>query len=336
MRPARASRAGWVAAAALAASLAGCAAGKPAPPMPDASTNLASAAPPVPPGLDSERLKDGETLRQFYASVEDHLTANGRLRREAAPADAPYSNADLVRDFDNIALKDEYTDLNGSYAHVERPAALRRWEKPVRVGVISGASMSPEDAARDRANVAGFTRRLAHLTGRDVAMGQGSDVNFLVVFMDSAERPAVADAVRAMYPGVAASATAALRDTPVDIFCANYATFDPAMPSTYATVVVLIRAEHPPLTRLSCVNEEMAQAMGLPNDSSLARPSLFNDDLEFAVLTDHDATLLRMLYDPRLRPGMTADEVRPLLPQIAADARQAQQYDERMTVANAN
>ena len=47
---------------------------------------------------------------------------------------------------------------------------------------------------------------------------------------------------------------------------------------------MLIRAEHPPLTRLSCVHEEMAQAMGLPNDSPDARPSLFNDDLEFALL----------------------------------------------------
>ncbi|MFO1141327.1 MAG: DUF2927 domain-containing protein [Amaricoccus sp.] len=339
MRHGRASRAAsWAAAAALSATLAGCAAGKPAePPMPDASTNLARAAAPAPPSLDGEQLKDGETLRQFYASVEDHLTANGRLRREAAPADAPYSNDDLVRDFDNIALKDEYTDLNGSYTHVERPALLRRWEKPVRVGVISGASMSPEEAARDRANVAAFTRRLAHLTGRDVAMGQGGDVNFLVVFMDSAERPVVAEQVKALYPGVAPSAATALRDTPVDIFCANYATFDPQAPSTYATVVVLIRAEHPPLTRLSCVNEEMAQSMGLPNDSSLARPSLFNDSLEFALLTEHDAVLLRMLYDPRLRAGMSADEIRPLLPQIAADARQAQLRDERtMVVAEAN
>ena len=77
---------------------------------------------------------------------------------------------------------------------------------------------------------------------------------------------------------------------------------------------MLIRAEHPPFTRLSCVHEEMAQAMGLPNDSPEARPSLFNDDLEFALLTEHDAILLRMLYDPRLRPGMTSAEARPLLP----------------------
>jgi hypothetical protein len=128
----------------------------------------------------------------------------------------------------------------------------------------------------------------------------------------------------------------ALRDTPLDTFCTAYAFSEPANPSIYSAVIVLIRAEHPPLTRMSCVHEEMAQAMGLPNDSPEARPSLFNDDLEFALLTEHDAILLRMLYDPRLRPGMTAAEVRPLLPAIVGDARRAQLRDETVTVAEAN
>ena len=39
----------------------------------------------------------------------------------------------------------------------------------MRVAVMTGASTSPEDAARDRANVAAFTRRLAQLTGLDMA-----------------------------------------------------------------------------------------------------------------------------------------------------------------------
>ena len=72
--------------------------------------------------------------------------------------------------------------------HAETPALLRRWDKPVRVAVMTGASTPPEDAARDRANVAAFTQRLAHLTGLDMALGQGNDVNFLVLFMNSAER----------------------------------------------------------------------------------------------------------------------------------------------------
>jgi hypothetical protein len=40
--------------------------------------------------------------------------------------------------------------------------------------------------------------------------------------------------------------------------------------------------------------------------------------------------LLRMLYDPRLRPGMSAAEARPLLPAIARDAQAAQAKGERL------
>jgi hypothetical protein len=35
----------------------------------------------------------------------------------------------------------------------------------------------------------------------------------------------------------------------------------------------------------------------------------------------YDQYLLNILYDPRIRPGMSADEVRRLLPQILPDVR---------------
>ena len=317
------------------ALLAGCAE-HPVPGEPSSKAGVETSMPPAPRSASDETPPGGESLREFYASVEGDLTASGRMRRETAPSDAPFTDADLVRDFDRIALHDEYVDFGGRFVHTETPALLRRWSKPVRVAVMTGASTPPEDAARDRANVAAFTQRLAHLTGLDMRLGQGHDVNFLVLFMTSAEREAFAEQVRATYPGFAPAVMSALLDTPLDTFCTAYAFSEPADPSLYSAVIVLIRAEHPPFTRLSCVHEEMSQAMGLPNDSPEARPSLFNDDLEFALLTEHDAILLRMLYDPRLRPGMTSAEVRPLLPDIARAARQAQASDERLTLADAN
>jgi hypothetical protein len=292
------------------------------------------AALPAAPPPDAETVPGGESLGEFYASIETDLVSSGRMRRDVAPDDAPYTVDDLVRDFERIALYDEYADVGGRFVRSESPALLRRWDRPVRVAVMTGASAAPEDASRDRANVAAFTRRLAQLTGVDMAMGEGADVNFLVLFMTSNERTAFADQVAAHYPDFAPAVMGALRDTPLDTFCTAYAFSDPARPSVYSAVIILIRAEHPPLTRLSCVNEEMAQAMGLPNDSPDARPSLFNDSLEFALLTEHDAILLRMLYDPRLRPGMTADEARPLLPAIAADAIAAQRGEAQVASAH--
>ena len=63
--------------------------------------------------------------------------------------------------------------------------------------------------------------------------------------------------------------------------------------------------------RLSCIHEEITQGLGLANDSPLARPSIFNDDEEFALLTPMDELMLKMLYSPRLSAGMTETEARP-------------------------
>ena len=294
------------------------------------------AATQVPTGPDPAARPDGleqvgeaeapppdEALATFYAGVEGDLAASGRLRRETAPSDAPFDIEDLVRNFERIALYDEYVDLGGRFARQETPSHLRRWDRPVRVGVMTGPSIPADMAARDRANVAAFTRRLGGLPGLDMGVSDGADVNFLVLFMTNAERVAFAEQVRRRYPDFAPAVMSTLVDTPLDTSCTAYAFADPGNSAVYSAAMILIRAEHPPLTRLSCVHEEMAQAMGLPNDSPDARPSLFNDSLEFALLTEHDEILLRMLYDPRLRPGMTAAEARPLLPAIAADAMAA-------------
>lgn len=281
----------------------------------------ASASLPAP--IERRAVSQPDPLERFYAQVEGDLTASGRMRADTAPPDAPFTEADLVRNFERIALYDEYVSVGGRFMRAETPALLRRWERPVRVGVVTGPSVDPGTAAKDRANVAVFTRQLARLTGHDVAVSDGADANFLVMVLDSSEQAEAAALTRAVYPDFEPAVIAALGATPIDTFCTAYAFSDRERPSEYAAVMVLIRAEHPPLTRMSCVHEEMAQAMGLPNDSPDARPSLFNDSLEFAFLTDHDAILLRMLYDPRLRPGTSAAEARPLLPAIARDAMAA-------------
>ncbi len=330
-------RPGLLVAVAVLVALSACSLVRPpASEAPQPSDALRSSAPPHPRTNADEAVPGGESLKTFYSSVENQLVASGRMRRDIAPPDAPYTTADLVRDFEHVALFDEYTDVEGRFVHKEAPAMLRRWDKPVRVAVMTGGAAAPEDSARDRANVAAFTQRLGQLTGVDMGMSAGADVNFLVLFMTSEERTTFAEQVSSRFPNFAPAVISALRDTPLDTFCTTYAFSKPENPATYSAVIILIRAEHPPFTRLSCVNEEMAQAMGLPNDSPESRPSLFNDSLEFALLTEHDAILLRMLYDPRLRPGMTADEARPLLPAIADDARAAQLGEERGAVVATN
>src|SRR5690606_1703046 len=87
----------------------------------------------------------------------------------------------------------------------------------------------------------------------------------------------------------------------------------------YVSAVAVIRAELPARLRSSCIHEELAQGLGLANGSPRARPAIFNDDEEFALLTVHDELLLEMLYDTRPRPGMTPADAAPLLEGIAAE-----------------
>lgn len=311
-----ASRARAAALLAALAVLAGCGA---------TGTGVAPAvAPPAAAALPAPRASSASTLPDplvsFYADVQGELTASGRMRLDTAPTDAPFTVDDLVRNFERVALYDEYVDVAGRFVRRETPALLRRWDRAVRVAVVLGPSVPPETAARDHAEVAAFTARLARLTGLDMRVTEGPDANFLVMILSTAEQAIAAEATAARFPDFQPAVLGALGGTPIDTFCTAYAFAEPGRASAYAAVMVLIRAEHPELTRASCVQEEMAQAMGLPNDSPDARPSLFNDSLEFAFLTDHDEILLRMLYDPRLRPGMSAAEARPLLPTIARDA----------------
>jgi hypothetical protein len=49
--------------------------------------------------------------------------------------------------------------------------------------------------------------------------------------------------------------------------------------------------------------------------------TMFNDDVQMGFFDVYDQYLLNILYDPRIRPGMTKDEVNGLLPEVLATAR---------------
>jgi hypothetical protein len=144
------------------------------------------------------------------------------------------------------------------------------------------------------------------------------DGNFHVLILTEDERRSFGPELRRLIPGIGAAAV----DTVVDMSRQNYClvfALDRKGSGAYSQAVAVIRAEHPDLLRLSCLHEEIAQGLGLANDSPLARPSVFNDDEEFGLLTTHDEYLLKMLYDPRMQPGMTPEAAIPLARTIAAE-----------------
>ena len=84
---------------------------------------------------------------------------------------------------------------------------------------------------------------------------------------------------------------------------------------------IIIPDELSGILRKSCIEEEFGQAFGPSADFDGARPSVFNDDEEFALLTEHDEWLFRILYDPRLKDGMDLETAMPIVRQIVSELR---------------
>lgn len=255
--------------------------------------------------------------RDFYARAERALRDQGRLRRDRVPLDAPIDADTLTRNFIAIALRDEYgaggMQANGDGA----PAPLRRWQDPVRVQMEFGAVVDVATRRAYRVEVSQFAARLSESTGHSVSVTD-SGGNFVAMVLSDDERRAIGPRLAQLVPGIPAQDIAVMQTLDPDNFCTVFAYSRGAEP-VYSNAVALIRAELPPLLQTSCIHEELAQGMGLANDSPGARPSVFNDDEEFALLTRHDELLLKILYDPRLRPGMTAAEAEPIVRRIATE-----------------
>jgi len=255
-------------------------------------------------------------MRDYLAGVEQALIARGRLRTDSGDEIA-LTPEKLADTFIEVALYDEYVREGGKLVSRPTPAPLRRWQQPVALRLEFGDSVAPDQRARDRAEIAGFAARLARISGHPVALTGGAG-NVTVLILNEDERRAIGPRLAALVPGIPPGDIAALRDLAPQNYCTVFAYSNGNSP-VYAQAVALIRAELPPRMRRSCMHEELAQGMGLANDSPRARPSIFNDNEEFAYLTRHDELLLQILYDARLRPGMTEAEVRPIVLQIARE-----------------
>jgi hypothetical protein len=269
-------------------------------------------APPVP--VATVPTAKSASASAYYAQVQQVLLSQGLLRTDPGTS-IPFSDRMLADNFMRIALYDEYRRGSGGFVREETASRLRRWEGPVRIGVRFGASVPPERQATDLQRIASFAARLSSITGHPIGLDDANS-NFMIHVVSEDEREALGPKVRAFLPNLSPGDVAGITNMPRTTYCLVYA-LSAGNTGDYTRAFAVIRAEHPDLLRLSCLHEELTQGLGLPNDSPRARPSIFNDDEEFALLTDHDELLLRMLYSPELRPGMSPDEARPIVESLA-------------------
>lgn len=263
---------------------------------------LAACAPAV-----NMTLTDTEVWRAY----EKSLIAKGKLKTERAPVEVAYSNENLIRSFREIMFFDEFIRDETSY---RTGRAERLLEK--RVGPVRYSLWGQGVTERDRADLTDIATRVQRATGLTlVETARSSDIEVLILNRD--ERLSLALKVRL------AGALAMANDLENDLeglVCAAYY-FESEDAPDLVDYTIIIPDELSGILRKSCIEEEFGQAFGPSADYDGARPSIFNDDEEYAFFTEHDAWLFRILYDPRLKDGMDLETAMPIVRQIAAELR---------------
>lgn len=261
-----------------------------------------------PPSVESAQ------LRNYYRVLQQDLLTRGLLRTDGGGPETPYDADDLAEHFEEIAFYNEYAGRSGSGL----TGGLSRWSGPVKLVADFGPSVPKAQRQRDQTVLATYGARLSRVTGHNITT-TARQGNFHVIFASADDRAYVAEKVRDLLPNLSDNDLQLFVNLPRSHYCFVLAGGPQNAPFDYIRGVALIRAEHPDLVRDSCIHEEVAQGLGLLNDSPKVRPSIFNDDDEFAYLTSHDELLLKMLYDPRLRTGMRIEEARPIIRILARD-----------------
>lgn len=210
---------------------------------------------------------------------------------------------EVVHAFDLIVFRNEYRE--GVQQRVQR------WSGPMRVYLDSRAG----DPALQRRLVARHLEELARLTGLDIELvGSRSKANLLAVFERESRLSAVADE---LFPD-ADRVKQIMRSS----VCLGRFYTNGRYEITQALVIIPPDRASARGLLVACVVEEITQVLGLPNDSTEVFPSIFNDKSIDTELTELDRTLIRILYHPRLTPGMSRDEALSIVRDLAGQIQE--------------
>ncbi|MGB0853921.1 MAG: DUF2927 domain-containing protein [Pikeienuella sp.] len=263
-----------------------------------------------------------------YRDYAEQVARQGGLRTVTSAPDAAYTDADLARNFERIAFFTEYTHADGALVQEETPSTLSRWNDEMRVSLL-GAGVRSEDWR----NLRKLSRRLSNLSGLQMRVGRHADPDISIYIMTEEERTEFG---REIEDDERRDDFQILSDwsTQFRYPCVALVGYESEGQGVIDAAIIVIKAELEGVMRQSCIHEELTQAMGLMNDHPDVRPSIFNDDEEFALLTEHDEALLRILYDKRLRPAMTLEEAKPIIPLVVKDAQKAKEQNVELLQAN--
>src|SRR5262245_36689173 len=191
--------------------------------------------------------------------------------------------------------------------HVGR---IRKFDEPVRVFVFGQAD--PKRRAEIAAVIDDIRARVDHL---DLAMTDDIQAANLVVML--VRRRDLNRTISSVYGRDRANQIQRSLDHPQ---CLSGFGKDRHYRIRHAEVILPVDASD--FIFYDCAYEELLQALGPINDDSSVPWTMFNDDVQMGFFDVYDQYLLNILYDPRIRPGMTKEEVGKLLPEILPTVRE--------------
>lgn len=211
-------------------------------------------------------------------------------------------------------LVDSFVELAMKNGYSMRHNPIRKWMMPIRYFVVHG--VGDEDLHRELVDL--HFRHLAGITGLSIQPAETrAAANFLVVLTSET-------ALESELPTYFASGTLIRNEVLFrhSLCLASFAT-ERRGSIVRATALIPVDAARARADLASCVVEELTHAMGLGNDTLQPLPSIFSRKLNLAFLSGLDHLVLKMLYDPRIKPGMDEKAVRPVLQKIAGEYERA-------------
>jgi hypothetical protein len=199
--------------------------------------------------------------------------------------------------------------LGAEYRVAGRVDRIRKYDRPVRVYIDSRAK---PDRRRQVADVVADIRaRVRHL---DIAVTENrTDANFVVTLVRDR------DLNRTLVSFYGKQRARHIQRS-LEPQCLSGFRKDDSFRILHSDVIIVVDAGE--TIFFDCAYEELLQALGPINDDSSVPWTMFNDDVQMGFFGVYDQYILNLLYHPRVRPGMTAPELRDLLPHILADVRE--------------
>jgi Protein of unknown function (DUF2927) len=212
-----------------------------------------------------------------------------------------FTDSEIADGFFRIAFGAEF-HLAG---RVDR---IRKYDGPVRV--FAGGVNRADRKAQLAKVVADIAKRIAHL---DIAVTEASDAaNVMVTLVRDR------DLFRTIEGFYGKEHAREIRKS-LDPQCLSGFRKNEKFEIEHSDVILTV--DNGDFTFLDCAYEELLQALGPINDTSAVPWTMFNDNVSMGFFDVYDQYLLNILYDPRIKAGMTMAEVKAVLPEVLADVR---------------